>query len=116
MGLTIYGIKNCDTMKKAMKWLDEQGIDYHFHDYKKEGVPESALQQWLDALGWETVINKRGTTWRNNLTDDEKTSMDAQKAVPVALENPSIVKRPILQNDNLILAGFNASEWAEKLN
>ena len=69
MELTIFGIKNCDTMKKAMKWLDDNGVAYHFHDYKKEGVPEAALKQWLDALGWETVINKRGTTWRK--LDDE---------------------------------------------
>ena len=62
MELTVFGIKNCDTMKKAMKWLDDNGVAYHFHDYKKEGVPEQRLRQWLEALGWETVINKRGTT------------------------------------------------------
>ena len=64
MAITVYGIKNCDTMKKALKWLDEQGLEYHFHDYKKDGVPEAQLRRWIDALGWETVINRRGTTWR----------------------------------------------------
>ncbi len=110
MELTIFGIKNCDTMKKAMKWLDDNGVPYHFHDYKKEGVPEASLQQWLEALGWETVINKRGTTWRK-LDDATKDTMDADKAVTVALENPSIIKRPILQNDKILTAGFKADEW-----
>ena len=110
MELTLFGIKNCDTMKKAMKWLDDNGVTYHFHDYKKEGVPEAALTQWLDALGWETVINKRGTTWRK-LDDASKETMDAGKAVAVARENPSIIKRPILQNDKILTAGFNADEW-----
>ena len=89
MELTIFGIKNCDTMKKAMNWLDENGIDYHFHDYKKEGVPEQRLRQWLEALGWETVINKRGTTWKK-LDDTTKETMDASKAVTVALQEGSI--------------------------
>ena len=110
MELTIFGIKNCDTMKKAMKWLDDNGVAYHFHDYKKEAVPEASLKQWLEALGWETVINKRGTTWRK-LDDATKDTMDASKAVTVALENPSIIKRPILQNDKILTAGFNADEW-----
>lgn len=114
MELTIFGIKNCDTMKKAMKWLDDNGVAYHFHDYKKEGVPEAALKQWLDALGWETVINKRGTTWRK-LDDETKDTMDAKKAVSVALENPSLIKRPILQNDKILTAGFNADEWQAHL-
>ena len=91
MELTLFGIKNCDTMKKAMKWLDDNGIVYHFHDYKKEGVPEQRLRQWLEALGWE-------------------------KAITVATENPSIIKRPILQNDDFILAGFKADEWKDTLN
>ena len=64
MAITVYGIKNCDTMKKALKWLDQQGLEYHFHDYKKDGVPEAPLRRWIDALGWDTVINRRGTTWR----------------------------------------------------
>ena len=115
MELTLFGIKNCDTMKKAMKWLDDNGVAYHFHDYKKEGVPEQRLRQWLEALGWETVINKRGTTWRK-LDDAVKESMNTEKAITVATENPSIIKRPILQNDHFILAGFKADEWKDTLN
>ena len=114
MELTIFGIKNCDTMKKAMNWLDENGIDYHFHDYKKEGVPEQRLRQWLEALGWETVINKRGTTWRK-LDDVVKESMNTEKSVNLAMENSSVIKRPILQSNDFILAGFKADEWENTL-
>ena len=110
----IHGIKNCDTMKKAMTWLDNNGISYHFHDYKKEGVPEQRLRQWLEALSWEIVINKRGTTWRK-LDTATKESMTTEKAITVAMDNPSIIKRPILQSDTIITAGFNADEWTDIL-
>ena len=79
MATTIYGIKNCDTMKKAMKWLDEQGVDYHFHDYRKDGVPEDHLRQWMAELGWDTVINRRGTTWRK-LDPEVRENMDTDSA------------------------------------
>ena len=114
MELTIFGIKNCDTMKKAIKWLDDNGVGYHFHDYKKEGVPEQRLRQWLEALGWETVINKRGTTWRK-LDDVVKESMNTEKSVNLAMENSSVIKRPILQSNDFILAGFKADEWENTL-
>jgi arsenate reductase len=114
MELTVFGIKNCDTMKKAMKWLDDNGVAYYFYDYKKEGVPEQRLRQWLEALGWETVINKRGTTWRK-LDDAVKESMNTEKSITLAMENPSVVKRPILQSNDFILAGFKADEWENTL-
>ena len=95
MELTVFGIKNCDTMKKAMKWLDDNGVAYHFHDYKKEGVPEQRLRQWLEALGWETVINKRGTTWRK-LDDVVKESMNTEKSVNLAMENSSVIKLSLI--------------------
>ena len=101
-------------MKKAMKWLDDNGVAYHFHDYKKEGVPEQRLRQWLEALGWETVINKRGTTWRK-LDDVVKESMNTEKSVNLAMENASVIKRPILQSNDFILAGFKADEWENTL-
>ena len=101
-------------MKKAMKWLDDNGVAYHFHDYKKEGVPEQRLRQWLEALGWETVINKRGTTWRK-LDDVVKESMNTEKSVNLAMENSSVIKRPILQSNDFILAGFKADEWENTL-
>lgn len=114
MSITIYGIKNCSTMKKAFAWLDEQGLDYHFHDYKKEGVPEQQLHQWISTLGWETVINQRGTSWRK-LPEEVRDHMDAVHAVSVAQDNPSIIKRPILETDHGVLAGFSAEAWQQEL-
>ena len=112
MNVTIYGIKACDTMKKAFTWLDDNGIDYHFHDYKKEGAPEAALRRWIKALGWETVINRRGTTWRK-LPQAQRDSMDADSAVAAALENPSLIKRPLLETGTIIEAGFKAERYAD---
>lgn len=114
MELTLFGIKNCDTMKKARRWLDDNGIHYVFHDYKKDGVPEQRLRQWLAALGWETVINRRSTTWRK-LDEAVRESMNTEKAVTVAQDTPAIIKRPILQNDSFITAGFDADAWHKKL-
>ena len=106
MELTLFGIKNCDTMKKAMKWLDDNGIVYHFHDYKKEGVPEQRLRQWLEALGWETVINKRGTTWRG-LSDDVKNTISEATAIPLMAEHPATIKRPVfVKPDGSVTVGF----------
>ena len=110
MAITVYGIKNCDTMKKALKWLDEQGLEYHFHDYKKDGVPEAQLRRWIDALGWETVINRRGTTWRK-LDQSTRDNMDAESAVAAAQDNQSLIKRPILHSDNIIETGFEDGRW-----
>lgn len=112
--LKIYGIKACDTMKKAFTWLDQHGIAYEFHDYKKAGAPEKPLRQWIRKLGWETVINKRGTTWKK-LPEDLRAGMDAESAVAAALENPSLIKRPIIEQGTILLAGFDASSWQEKL-
>lgn len=112
--LKIYGIKACDTMKKAFTWLDQHGIAYEFHDYKKAGAPEKQLRQWIRKLGWETVINKRGTTWKK-LPDDLRASMDAESAVVAALENPSLIKRPMIEQGTILLAGFDANTWQEKL-
>lgn len=111
MSITIYGIKNCDTMKKAFKFLDERGTEYVFHDYKKAGVDEAVLRSAISAHGWENVINRRGMTWRK-LSDDVKGTMDEEGAVGVAQENASIVKRPILVQGDRILLGFNADDYA----
>lgn len=108
----IFGIKNCDTMKKAFKWLDENGVEYDFHDYKKEGVDEAVLRQALCAHGWENVINRRGTTWRK-LPDDVKNSMDETAAISVAIDNPSIVKRPLLVHQDNVYLGFKAEDYKQ---
>lgn len=101
----IYGIKNCDTMKKAFNWLDDAGVSYEFHDYKKEGANENALRDAIARHGWETVINRRGTTWRK-LPDDVKDNMDEAAAIKVAIENPSIIKRPLLVTQDNVYLGF----------
>ena len=112
--ITLYGIPNCDTMKKARKWLDEHGIEYHFHNYKKDGVPEKKLRQWVKQLGWETLLNRRGTTWRK-LDESVKNSIDKSSAVQIMLDNPSIIKRPVLEKGDTLLVGFKEDEYSEHL-
>lgn len=111
--ITIYGIKNCDTMKKAMKWLDNAGMDYHFHDYKKDGLAPELVDSWLASLDWEQLINRRGTTWRK-LDENVRNSMDQASARAVMLENPSIIKRPILDTGRERILGFNADDYAAR--
>lgn len=105
MTVTIYGIKNCDTMKKARTWLDTKGIAYTFHDYKAEGIDEKSLKRFVDALGWETVLNRAGTTFRA-LPDEDKKDLDAKKAIALMLAQPSMIKRPMLDRDGALTAGF----------
>jgi Spx/MgsR family transcriptional regulator len=109
---TLYGISNCDTMKKARAWLDGRGIDYVFHDYKRAGLPETLARAWVTELGWEAVVNRRGTTWRR-LPESVRASMDAESAVRVMLENPSIVRRPILDTGNARHPGFSPEQYQE---
>ncbi|MCA1405667.1 ArsC family reductase [Ensifer sp. IC3342] len=105
MTVTIYGIKNCDTMKKARSWLEGHGVGYRFHDYKAEGIDRAHLQRWCDEFGWETVLNRSGTTFRN-LPEADKQDMTAEKAVELMLKQPSIIKRPVLDADGKLLVGF----------
>ena len=105
MTVTIYGIKTCDTMKKARTWLDAKGVAYHFHDYKAEGIDETSLKRWVDALGWETVLNRAGTTFRA-LPDADKQDLDARKAIALMRAQPSMIKRPILDRGGALTAGF----------
>jgi len=108
--IKIYGIPNCDTMKKARRWLQANGIEYDFHDYKKLGVPEKNLKNWVKQTGWETVLNKRGTTWRK-LDEDHKDNIDEAAAIQVMLNNPGIIKRPILESGKLLLIGFDEDQY-----
>lgn len=101
----LHGIPNCDTVKKARAWLDAHGIAYTFHDYKKAGVDPDRLRHWVDRLGWETVLNRAGTTFRK-LPDADRTGLDADKAIALMLANPSMIKRPILVSGDTLLAGF----------
>ena len=108
----IYGIKNCDTMKKAFAWLEDQSIEFDFHDYKKQGLDENVLKQALSEHGWEEVINRRGTTWRQ-LPDSVKETMNEAKAIEIANDNPSIVKRPLLLHKGKTTLGFKAESYGE---
>ena len=110
----LYGIPNCDTVKKARQWLDAQGLDYTFHDYKKEGADPEKLAVWIDAEGVDTVLNRRGTTWRK-LSDAQKADLDAAKAVALLQANPSMIKRPVVEHLGGLLVGFSESEWAAAL-
>ena len=103
--ITIYGIKNCDTMKKARAWLDEQGVAYAFHDYKTAGIDAARLKQWAGKLGWEVLLNRAGTTFRK-LSDAEKADIDEAKALTLMQAQPSLIKRPVLDADGTLLVGF----------
>ena len=107
---TLYGIPNCDTVKKARVWLSDHGVAYDFHDYKKAGVPEAALRGWVDRLGWETLLNRSGTTFRK-LPDADKADLDAEKAIALMLANPSTIKRPVLVQGDTLLAGFKPDTY-----
>ncbi len=107
---TLYGIKNCDTMKKAMKWLDDHGVDYQFHDYKKAGLSETQLKAWVQQLGWEQLVNSRGTTWRK-LPESARDNLDAARAITLMQANLSLIKRPLLEHNNTLHVGFNPAEY-----
>ncbi len=105
MSVTIYGIKNCDTMKKARTWLDARGVAYRFHDYKAEGIDAASLTRFVDTLGWETVLNRAGTTFRK-LPETDRQHLDAAKAIALMQAQPSMIKRPMLDRDGALTAGF----------
>ena len=110
----IYGIKNCDTMKKAFAWLDSHGIAYTFHDYKKSGAEESQLITWAAQADWEKLINTRGPSFRK-LPPEKRADLTQQKAFALMLDNPSMIKRPIIESGRTLLIGFDADEYAKKL-
>lgn len=114
MTIQLYGIPNCDTVKKARKWLDAQSIDYDFHDYKKEGADPARLAAWSDAVGWEVLLNKRGTTFRK-LSDEDKEGIDRGKAIRLMVEHPSMIKRPVAEHAGGVLVGFDEAEWEAAL-
>jgi len=111
----LYGIANCDTIKKARNWLNSRQIAFEFHDYRKQGLDITLLQSMESELGWESMVNRRGTTWRA-LPDSIKDSIDRDSALQVMLENPAIIKRPILARDNRLFIGFNDQQYQEIFN
>lgn len=114
MSVELYGIPNCDTVKKARAWLDAHDIGYTFHDYKKEGVDPAKLRAWVGAKGWETVLNRRGTTFRK-LDDRNKADLDPARAVTLMQAHPSTIKRPVVEHPGGLLVGFDPLEWSAAL-
>lgn len=106
----LYGIPNCDTVRKARKWLDAQGIAYVFHDFKKEGADAGRVARWVDAAGLDTVLNRRGTTWRK-LSGEEKARAEGNEAVSLLVQHPSMIKRPVVEHGDTVLVGFKEDIW-----
>ena len=111
MEITLYGIKNCDTMQKARHWLDERGVRYRFHDYKVEGIDRERLVSWCREVGWERLLNRAGTTFRK-LPETDRTGIDELKAIALMLARPSMIKRPVLQIGSELLVGFKPETYA----
>ena len=114
MSITIYGIKNCDTMKKARNWLDSHGIAYDFHDYKSAGITKDKLKRWSDELGWEALLNRAGTTFRK-LPDADKDGLNEKKALALMLAQPSMIRRPVLESGGKLLVGFKPEIYAKEV-
>jgi arsenate reductase (glutaredoxin) len=112
MAATLYGIKNCDTMKKAWTWLDSHGVAYDFHDYKKAGIDRARLEGWVRELGWETLLNRSGTTFRK-LPEADRQTLDADKAIALMLAQPSMIKRPVLEVGGKLYVGFRPGAYDE---
>lgn len=110
----IYGIRNCDTMKKALAWLNTHGIAHEFIDYKKAGVAEAHLPDWAARAGWETLLNTRGLMWKK-LSDDERAAVDAPKALKLMAQYPALIKRPVLDTGRALLVGFSPERYTETL-
>ncbi|MCU7835686.1 MAG: ArsC family reductase [gamma proteobacterium symbiont of Taylorina sp.] len=115
MMITLYGIPNCNTVSKARKWLTENGIDYQFHNFKKDGLDHETLETWLDDLDWEVLLNKRGTTWRK-LSETAKADLDRDKARQIMLDNTSIIKRPVIDIDGQFSIGFKEEQYLDIFN
>jgi len=112
--ITVYGIKNCDTMKKAFAWLEEHGIDYAFHDYKKSGVPADRLAAWAGKVGWERLANTRGPTWRK-IPDADKAGLDEEKMLALLEAHSSAIRRPVVEAGSRVLVGFDPEEFGRTL-
>lgn len=113
--ITLYGIKNCDTVKKARKWLDDHSVDYQFHDFRADGLDEDAVRGWLEELGWENLVNRRSTSWKA-LDESTRQNMDAQSALAAILEQPTLIKRPLLDTGHERFTGFSAANYQKIFN
>jgi len=108
--MILYGISNCDTVKKAKNWLDKQNIDYSFHDFRKQGLDAETINGWLETVAWDKILNKRSTSWRN-LDASVQQGIDENNLVQLLVENPTLIKRPVMQVNGIISIGFNADTY-----
>jgi arsenate reductase (glutaredoxin) len=112
--IILYGIKNCDTVKKARAWLGERGAEYRFHDFRADGLGEGLLNRFDAALGWEALLNRRGTTWRK-LSEEQREDLNREKALNLMLAQPSLIRRPVLEREGRFFVGFSADQYATEL-
>lgn len=110
--MTVYGIKNCDTVKKACNWLTKNNIEYQFHDFRKDGLNQAKIQHWLKMIDWESLVNRRGTTWRK-LSEQEKNDINKARAVKLMVEQPTLIKRPVIETGDQILVGFSEESYQQ---
>ncbi len=110
--LTVYGIRSCDTCRAARRWLDEHGVEHRFHDLRMDGLDRGTLERWSERLGWEKLLNRRSLTWRR-IPEADREGLDRERAVALMLENPTLVKRPVLERDALVATGFSPDGYAE---
>ena len=113
--ITLYGIKNCDTVKKARKWLEDRGIEYSFHDFRVDGLDEDQVRSWLQELDWQTLVNRRSTSWKA-LQPQQREAMDADSALVAILEQPTLIKRPLLDTGHERFTGFSAADYEKIFN
>jgi len=112
MALVLYGVPNCDTVKKARAWLAEHSVPHQFHDFKKQGVPSDRLDAWIREVGWERLLNRKGTTWRKLDAAAQDSARDAAGAKSLMIEHPSVIKRPVVEWSGQTTVGFDAAQWA----
>ncbi len=110
--IQLYGIANCDSVKKARRWFADHDIDIEFHDFKKEGIKQTLLSQWCDQVGWEILVNRRGTTWRQ-LSEEDKTDLNKKRACTLMAANPSLIKRPVIARNGQLWVGFDEQSYRE---
>ena len=109
--ITLYGIKNCDTVRKARKWLDAHGVDYQFHDFREQGLDKDAVAAWIDELGWQKLVNRRSTSWKGR-SEQERSGMNDETALQATLKHPTLIKRPLLDTGHQRYPGFSAANYA----
>lgn len=110
--ITVYGIKNCDSVKKACSWLKKNNIEYQFHDFRKDGLTQSKVKQWANLVDWEILLNRRGTTWRK-LSNKERASINKTKAIKFMVEQPTLIKRPVVEHKREVIVGFSPDNYKQ---